>query len=530
MTRKGVPRADYWARPAVCREQIVLFAPTLDEAISEDHTVRLFDESLRTMDWSAWEAHYPHDKGRPPIHPRVMASAILYGFSLGTRASRKLEYLISHNVDFIWLVEGLTIDYSTICKFRVRFKDELKLLFRQICQLAMRMGLIRLNQVALDGTRVRANNSSSCMATAETLQERLEELDRQIAKMFEEADDADKQEGLFDDDDPPSKLPPGLSKLQDRRDRMQQALEAAQKSDAARRKQAKNADRPARAPYTDPDSKVLPNKEGGFGVNYTPLATTDGERGFIVDTEVIQDSQEQATTLDSVDRIEDELGEKPQAMLADGLHATGHNVAGMEERNVDFYSPLESGQPAEDSPVLRDDLSQPVAEEHWKDLPRNSQQRLDRSAFVYDVERDVYWCPMGKELKFHQHKNVARACGTVRYRIYRCSACQGCSLASVCMAKNSTARTVQRDAHHEEQREAHATKMATEEAKEIYRRRMWIGETPFGVLKSVMGQRQFLLRGLEKVKTEWLWACTGFNLAKFVRELARLRRMSAKTA
>ena len=137
---------------------------------------------------------------------------------------------------------------------------------------------------------------------------------------------------------------------------------------------------------------------------------------------------------------------------------------------------------------------------------------------------------MGKELKFYQHKTVKRACENIRYRIYRCSECQGCPLASKCMAKNSNARTVQRDANHEEQREAHAAKMATAEAQEIYNRRMWIGETPFGILKAVMGLRQFLLRGLEKVKTEWLWACTAFNLAKLVREIARLRREFAHTA
>ena len=57
-----------------------------------------------------------------------------------------------------------------------------------------------------------------------------------------------------------------------------------------------------------------------------------------------------------------------------------------------------------------------------------------------------------------------------------------------------------------------------------------LGEIPFGILKAVMGVRQFLLRGLEKVKTEWLWACTAFNLAKLVREIARMRREFAHTA
>lgn len=65
--------------------------------------------------------------------------------------------------------------------------------------------------------------------------------------------------------------------------------------------------------------------------------------------------------------------------------------------------------------------------------------------------------------------------------------------------------------------------MASEEARELYNERPRIAETTFGILKSVMGIRQFLLRGLPKVRTEWLWAATAFNLAKLVRETARLR-------
>jgi transposase len=137
-----------WAKPPMAREQIVLFAPTLDATIAEDHPVRLVDEILGRMDWTAWEAKYNGGRGQPPIPPRVVAGVLLYGLSRGVRSSRHLEYLIGNNLDFIWLAEGRRIDHSTLCQFRKEFHGPLKDLFRQVCRIAMTMGLIRLNEVA----------------------------------------------------------------------------------------------------------------------------------------------------------------------------------------------------------------------------------------------------------------------------------------------------------------------------------------------------------------------------------------------
>ena len=72
--------------------------------------------------------------------------------------------------------------------------------------------------------------------------------------------------------------------------------------------------------------------------------------------------------------------------------------------------------------------------------------------------------------------------------------------------------------------------MAESATRERYHQRPRIAETPFAFLKSVMGLRQFLLRGLEKAKTEWRWAATAFNLVKLVRAIARLRAHFAKMA
>jgi transposase len=157
-------------------------------------------EILDELDWSGWERRYVLVAGQPPIHPKIVAGAILYGLTHGLRSSRRLEWACGHAVDFLWLVEGRTIDHSTFCGFRTRFKTELKDLFRQIGRVGMALGLLSLNQTALDGTRVKANSSRSATASAATLAERLAVLDEQIERMMAEADEADgRDRDLFGD-------------------------------------------------------------------------------------------------------------------------------------------------------------------------------------------------------------------------------------------------------------------------------------------------------------------------------------------
>ena len=93
----------------------------------------------------------------------------------------------------------------------------------------------------------------------------------------------------------------------------------------------------------------------------------------------------------------------------------------------------------------------------------------------------------------------------------------------------NSGRTVARD-QHEPAREATAQRQRSEAGQKTYARRAWIAETPYAVIKTVFGLRQFLLRGLDKVRTEWLWACTTFNLCKLVRQIARLRARIAAEA
>lgn len=519
---------DYWDKPELNRCQAVLFSPTLEEMIDLDHPVRFFDEVFGQVDWALWESHYHGRLGQPPLHPRVVSGAILYGLKLGIRSSRQLEDACRNRLDFIWLVEGRVIDHSTFCDFRKRFKKELKDLFGQIGRVAMGLGMVHLVQIAIDGTRVRSNSSRHRTATAQTLAERLADLDAQLDKALSELDEADRQEQrLFGSNESANKLPPQLSDLQRRREQVAGALSSAQAQDRARQqKGGKRATKPAQVPVSDPASRVLPNKEGGFAPNYTPMVTTDGQCGVVLDADVIDDSSEASVLVPAVERIEQQFGRRPQEALADGIYGTGQNLEAMEDREVQLLTPVQGGEPAPESPARRADPSVPIDEDQLAALPVSPQtKKLDRSAFVYDSATDCYFCPMGKQLAYERTKQRQRSSGQVEVRVYRCKGCTGCPLGGGCLADGAQGRTIERDPY-EAHRQRAAARMEQEENKAKYKQRLWIVETTFGHIKSVMGIRRFLLRGLENVQTEWMWICTAFNIGKVASELARLRRVT----
>jgi transposase len=488
----------------------------------------LVDEILAKVDWSDWEAEYNGHRGQPPIHPRYIAGAILYGMYRGIRSSRKLEEACHYRYDFVWLVEGCHIDHTTFATFRTKFREPLKDLFRQIGRIAMALGLIRLGEVGFDGTRVKANNSRYKTLTAKTLEEKLQALDALFEQITTKLHANDTQQV---GPDSPTHLPSAVADVQQRREQVQAALDQARTADEMRRRKGVNPEKnPAQIPTTDSDSKVMSNKEGGYAPNYTPVVTTDSQCGFIVDSDVLAEVNETGAAAEAVDRIEETFGQKPEKFLTDAGNNSGYVMQQMEERDVEFYAPVESNQPQEGSPARRDDPTQAVPESEWSNLKRNPQGQLDKSCFMYSPEKDRYYCPQGQPMLFDKSKSAERRGGRVRLRVYRCPTCAGCPLANACLSRQSNgSRTITRD-EYEPVRERTAARMATPEGRKVYQQRPRIAETPFGILKAVMGIRQFLLRGLEKVKTEWLWAVTSFNLAKLVREIKILRAERAQLA
>ena len=158
-----------WAQPECDRDQMVLFASRLDEAVDKDHLVRVVDEVLGRVDWRPMENLYHQPLGQPPIHPRVLCAVILYGLICRIRASRKLEESLQVRLDFRWLAQGMSIDPTTLSEFRRKHPDELRDLFVQVVMIGKELGLVTFQRIAFDGTRVRASNRRTGTRTPDQL-------------------------------------------------------------------------------------------------------------------------------------------------------------------------------------------------------------------------------------------------------------------------------------------------------------------------------------------------------------------------
>jgi transposase len=146
MTQKSV-NSGYWQTAPLSRHQIV----SIDDRIPDDHPVRLLDEVLDRLDWTAWENTYDRKRGQPPIHPSVLCKVLLFSLIRRTRSSRSIEYHIEHSIDFMWLVSGRTIDHITLSEFRRKHGDQIKDIHRQMIRVAVDMGLAKLSELTIDG-------------------------------------------------------------------------------------------------------------------------------------------------------------------------------------------------------------------------------------------------------------------------------------------------------------------------------------------------------------------------------------------
>ena len=507
----------HWAQAPLNRQQILLFSPTLDQTLIQDHPVRFFAEVLDQMDFSSWESMYVRVLGQPPIHPRVLAGCIIYGLSLGIRSSRKLELASINSLDFIWLMEGRTPDHATIAKFRTQFAPQIKALFKQTGRVAMEMGLLALNAVMLDGTDTRANNSRYATNRKATLQQKIAALDQQVERAMQEAQEQDaRDDALFGPDASATKLPRHLRDLKERQERLGKALKNLEQIEQTRQGRKDLSPKGPAIATTDPEARVLPAKGGGHAPAYTTVLASDSRHGIILDVQVLAGNDEGATVLPAVTNIEQNLGKKPQQLVADSNFNNGPNLHGLQQQGVEALMPPRQ-QAKGSNPAVRCDPSVALAAEQWAQLPVNPQNKvLDRSAFVYDPQQDRYFCPMGRVLERVADERYRHHGNKGIYRMYQCGSCRACALASKCLIRNAASRRLCRD-EHEELREAMARRMQSPEGKACYRQRGPVAETPFANLKSKMNFRQFLLRGLAKVSTEAYWVSCAYNLWKLVR-------------
>ena len=178
------------------RAQQYLLPPSLQEWLPEGHLAYFIIEVVEGLDLSeVYKAYGGKDgRGHPPYDPRVMVALLLYAYCVGVPSSRQIEKRTYEDLAFRVVSANQHPDHDSICDFRKRHLEALGRLFLQVLRICQRTGLVKLGQVALDGTKVRANASKHKAMSYGRMKKAEEDLERQIWELFEKAEAADTDE------------------------------------------------------------------------------------------------------------------------------------------------------------------------------------------------------------------------------------------------------------------------------------------------------------------------------------------------
>ena len=341
-------------------DQAWLLPPSVHDFVPAGHAAHLIRDLVReTLDLTAIFDAYPEDRGQPPYHPAMMAALLLYAYSRGLYASRRIAVACDERVDVMAVTGMQRPDFRTISDFRKRHLAALGTLFVQVLGLCREAGLVKLGHVALDGTRIKANASKHKAMSYGRMVQAEAALAAEVAGWLaaaEAADDADDAE--LGPDRRGDELPAWVA---DKAARLAKIREAKAALEAAARGEAEAAGKPAAAEpaaqprrgrppktppgtpedkaqrnFTDPDSRIMTTKDG-FIQGYNAQAAVDGADQIIVAHGLTNDGSDQAQLTPLLDAIQTHVGREPEEVSADAGYCSEANLEALEARGVRGY-------------------------------------------------------------------------------------------------------------------------------------------------------------------------------------------------
>jgi transposase len=439
----------------VDRETGFLLPPSVDEWLPERHLARFVVEVIERLNLSAMVRAY-RGSGSASYHPSVLLGLLVYGYATGVLSSRQLERATYDSVAFRFIAANDHPDHDTIASFRRRFLAEIEVLFVQVLLLAREAGMLKLGTVALDGTKIHADASRHSALSYEhacKLEAQLRAEVAQLMALAEAADRAEVPDGMS--------VPEELARRADRLARIAEAkarIEARAKERFAREQAEHEAKLKARAEK----EKKTGRKSGGQSPQ-PPSAQPD--------------AKDQVNLTDEDSRILPMAGGGfEQAYNAQAAVATGSLL------------------------VVANDVSQ-AANDKQQVVPM-----LDKLAALPAAlgKTETLLADSG----YFSEANVTACAAT----------------------KITPLIALGRERHHLSWQDRFAAappapdqptplqamrhRLATPEGRQAYARRKQTPEPVFGIIKSIMGFRQFSLRGLEKVKGEWCLVTLAWNVRR----------------
>lgn len=469
---------------AIDRAQILFRTVDVEQLIGPEHPARAIWDLVGQLDLSAFEEplrSVEGGAGRPAWNPHLLTSLWVYGYSLGISSARELGRRCVYEPGLQWLAGLEAVNYHTLADFRSLHDAGLRQLFVQTLGVLSAEGLVPLERVMQDGTKIKALAAKSSFQKEDKLREHLAAAQAQVEALQDwHSDEGARHQAARQ------------RAAQERQSRVQQALHELEGL-----RQERSA--AVRVSPTDPEARNMKQADGGFAPSYNVQVSTDAGHKVIVAAAVTQEGNDWGQLIPAVKRVQENCGAQPQQVVADAGYTTRENVSGLAARGIEFFGSFRQQGGGSPEPVSA-----------------GAGDGFNPQAFTYEPEPDAYRCPVGTVLRHIGCKHKEGDAMEHRYRADN-RACSACPFQSQCCG-------------HEEERPRERVRieepavvvsfrqrMNQPEARAIYRQRSEVAEFPNAWLKAKLGLRQFRLRGLVKVGLEVLWACLTYNIQQWIR-------------
>lgn len=261
----------------VDRSQLLMRTVDVERLIDDEHPARAIWEFVGKLDLSGYTEQIRSvagSAGRPAFSPRLLVSLWVYSYSRGVSSARAIERLCEHDPAYQWLTGMESINAHTLSNFRVEHEQRLHDLFVQTLGLLSAEGLITLERVMLDGTKIRANASSSGFRRKPRVEEFLEQAHEAVEAL----------EAVNEEESTRQVQAARERAARQRRERLESALQEFEKL-----KEAKSS--MDRVSTSDPQARIMKQAEGGSAPSYNVQISTDAAHGVIVDIDATQGRQ-----------------------------------------------------------------------------------------------------------------------------------------------------------------------------------------------------------------------------------------------
>jgi transposase len=451
-------------------DEPLLLPPAVQDFVAKDHLAYfVLALIIEELDLKEITAAYSNEKGQPPFDPRMMTALLLYAYCRGIYSSRRIAQACRERMDFMSIIALDPPDFRTVSNFRGRHLKALAGLFVQVLKLCEKAGLVKLGHVALDGTKIKANASKHKAMSYERMEKRATELEAEVAKWLNSAEAADAEEDkLYGRDKTGEEMPDWVTDKK----RRAEAIRAAKAELEAEAKAAAEA-KVKEAAEEEEKRQAEGRKKPG------PKAAPPSSE---------PDPKAQKNFTDPESRI----------MKSKEGFVQAFNAQAAVDAEAQIIVAQAVTQDANDKRQLA-----PMTDAIETNLGRKPAQLSADSGYCSDANIEAL-----------ETRGIDGYIAPGRAKDAAAGMAEATTVAPAASPEPASAPT---------RVEAMREKIKAGGHDSPYRLRKQLPEPVFGQIKQARGFRQFLLRGVEKVRAEWSIVCTVHNILK----LAQRRILSA---